>query len=393
MALPLFNKYLSDLYTQGIGDLVGAGISTYDKLKQGKVGEAVGGALGEVAPLPVQAALYSPEAEAAFIGPKGFARLQKAGMADKAKPFQSRFFGDRYEVSPSEAANIFWRMGSPTYAADSIRNKIPKDSYQSVKATFADFIPPEQFPELAAAYPNLFRIPVEVSRSRRDEPLKASYREPESYETPAKAYKVANKLQRRWERKNPMPNTSDYVSNWDNGGEEAYRAATEAWRTRLFGHPDGYASDAPKEYLGGLNYSEFADMMRKRALDRHPGFMTVNVPDQMNAAYPGSEIAESLLHEAQHFIQREENVKGTGKSLIDLYKTAEQVPAKKIEDAAMRSKGHTDIDGPAWDRYGDLKKSYLYNLNPYEREAFEASKRDVNPQYRQDYSRKTEKLR
>ncbi len=37
-----------------------------------------------------------------------------------------------------------------------------------------------------------------------------------------------------------------------------------------------------------------------------------------------------------------------------------------------------------------LDPAYVYKMNPYEREAFEASRRDIDPQYRKTYKRKTE---
>lgn len=401
----IFGK-LADLYQQGLGDLVGAGVSAYDKARQGRAGEAVGGILGEVAPLPVQAALYSPEAEAAFIGPKGFARLQKTGMADKAVPFKSRFFGDRWEISPSDAANVFWRMGAPTQVADMLRGKIPQGSYQSTLAKFSDFISPEQFPELAAAYPKLFQMPVQVSRSARDKTVKASYREPKIHEANVpSSFKLSGRLAKMWESKNPSPDIGDYLTD-DIPVEDISNASKkfdkdfDEWYKRRFGTSENIIpTGTPQEYLGGRSFEDFDKYIQQRALDRHPGVMTVNVPDEMNAAYPGSDIAESLLHEAQHFIQREENVKGTGQTLMGLYEKAGEnatAPMYRAVNAFVDSKL-----SPHWETNkerirklmeGKIKASG-YRLNPYEREAFEASKRDVDPQYRQDYSRKTEKLR
>ncbi len=66
--------------------------------------------------------LASDDAEAAFIGPKGIERLKKAG--GNMKEFTSRFFGDRAEINPSDAANVWWRMGNPLQKMDEILKSV-----------------------------------------------------------------------------------------------------------------------------------------------------------------------------------------------------------------------------------------------------------------------------
>lgn len=370
--------------------------------------------------LPFQMLTYSPEAEGAFIGPKGIERLKKAGLGDKMKEFTSRFFGDRAEINPSDAANVWWRMGNPLQKMDEML-KSDKSS-----TLLQDIIHPEEFPELFTAYPQLKNMKVDLKPSQYEKALKASYNPPNESDI----YDRVNKIYKRLHRdKSVSKDLSDRVH----------------------------------------------EHVTKKPM---PGSMSIAVPEQMNSQYPSQDIIESLLHESQHYIQNadtpryydsltkaykgedellESNLLETIDNLNDynrqrwgegneyepgpgsaiqsrIEKTDELKPNfnqerfmdwlednssnPRVSYVTKRSGLTRDsVENGDWEDedfvniLADLREdgintndflkrvegltynvdpAYLYKMNPYEREAFEASKRDIDPQYRNVYKRKTE---
>ena len=386
--------------------------------------------------LPFQMLTYSPEAEGAFIGPKGIERLKKAGLGDKMKEFTSRFFGDRAEINPSDAANVWWRMGNPLQKMDEIL-KSGKSS-----TLLQDIIHPEEFPELFTAYPKLKNMKVDLKPSQYEKALKAAYVPPSTLDINFEnSQAVANRFNRykknKWRKENPEPKDQKEYTEW----------ADQAWGSGT-------------EPTGGLDFSSLLRLVKNRMLEKSPGKMSVSVPEQMNSQYPSQDIIESLLHESQHYIQKEE----LGTDLLDAYNKSGrnvsnnvlknysnryndvmhpdfgQIPNSEfrptgqgleyvkdpdvINDIALRNwidslgwreksrvqgefsgnfwppsahnyevfrRNNPDLNAPDIFEYrAEVPGEYTYKMNPYEREAFEASKRDIDPQYRNIYKRKTE---
>jgi hypothetical protein len=331
-----------DEFGNQVQEGIGSAVKSYDKAKEGNYGEAAGIVYDTFAPLPLQALTYSKEAEGAFLGPMGYKNLVKAGMENSAKPFQSRFFGNRYEVSPSNAANVWWNIGSPTSKVDAVlaesaekqkqkdsawdtyskyKKSIPENEAErsaSQKMTlkgledrwfklpsggmpsmqFKDIVHPEEYPELYMAYPELFEKKVNLFQS--DLPTKVSA------EYSPKDFEMLNKVH-------------DISSFW------------------------------------------------------------LNIPRQSSGG--GRDLVESLLHEAQHYIQHKES----GLNAEGFLKTYKEDQENRVKD--ILSKG-----GGAGLPEQLKQKNWGYRTSPYEREAYEASRRDVDPQYREKYDRKTEIL-
>lgn len=318
-------------------------------------------------------------------------------------PFISRVFGQRAEINPSDAANVWWRLGSITSKMDNLlaekkaiseqlakqfrssrsltpgelvkRNELINKSNKTI--TLPDLMAPEEFPALFAAYPKLRHMAVDIKTGRQGQ--------------------IAG----------------EYVPIDD------------------------------------------------------PGTIKISLPDEMAAATPSADIAETLLHEIQHFIQKTEsglsgkrfvtnygrqagdiadNVKnsltqrkldiryGKGNVYTAMDKATAFRPAGKglewradsvqLDDIKLRewmdslgwrekSRVQAEFAGGFWPpsafNYADFKRRnpdlnppdvsvynphvkefYSYKMNPYEREAFEASRRDIDPQYRASFARKLE---
>ena len=89
----------------------------------------------------------------------------------------------------------------------------------------------------------------------------------------------------------------------------------------------------------------------------------------------------TLLHEIQHFVQKTESGL-SGKGFVADYAAKNKATVDRIGNLENKV-GRPPIEYPP-------KSYYIYKMNPYEREAFEASRRDVDPQYRNEFSRKLE---
>lgn len=333
----------------------------------------VGTAWEELAPLPVQALTYSPEAEPAFIGKKGFERLQRAGLAAKAKAFESRFHGNRYEVNPSKSANVWWAMGNPTVNMDRLLKGTDRAT-----AKFKDLINPEEFPELATAYPKLFNMEVDLRKTPYEQRIAASYAPlSKDYNTRAKAILMEEKLRERYIRNHPKI-------------ENPNRSLGDKIKMDIKYDDIMSGNYGPRKHLGGMTQDEFKDYYQDHLIKKNSGRMNLTVPDQMTADNPSLDLVESLLHEGQHYIQKEE----LGRDFLNDYRIYDSDFTDDLFDAwttAEQKKGRRIYGGAL---IGDiLDQGYVYHMNPYEREAFEASKRDINPQYRESYSRKTEDFR
>ncbi len=363
-----------------------------DAVASGDIKKIAGAAYDTFAPLPVQAALYSPEAEAAFIGPKGMARLKGTEFEKLMKPFISRFFGQRAELNPTDSDLVIQAMlGGPHATAKAklaeqkawreiILDRNHKEILKKVKTTplsaeiykqdiakimaekpkelvAADFL--EQFPALVAAYPDLKRVPVEVKQGYAGNEM-AKF-------NPAHTPPTTTSI---------PPNVMDAVFKDMPITERLKRG--------------------PK-----LMEAYFKDMKKRNQVGR----ITVSLPDQAIGDYPGLTSYESILHEIQHFIQKQESGL-TARDFLTDYKSRDNKLRSDIVTAAERkatdSRGYTDVHKLNWgqglkvhsyDNDVSIPDEYLYKMNPFEREAFEASKRDITPAYRDAYSRITELIK
>lgn len=360
-----------------------------DAVASGDIKKIAGAAYDTFAPLPVQAALYSPEAEAAFIGPKGMARLKGTEFEKLMKPFISRFFGQRAELNPTDSDLVIQAMlGGPHATAKAklaeqkawnkrlgernlresgkttpLSAEIYKQDIAKIMAekpkelVAADFL--EQFPALIAAYPDLKRVPVEVRHGYAGNEM-AKF-------NPAYTLPVLTSIPRN-------------VMN------AVFKDMPITERLKR----------GPK-----LIEAYVKDMEKRNQVGR----ITVSLPDQAIGDYPGLTSYESILHEIQHFIQKQESGL-TARDFLTDYKSRDNKLRSDIVTAAERkatdSRGYTDVHKLNWgqglkvhsyDNDVSIPDEYLYKMNPFEREAFEASKRDITPAYRDAYSRITELIK
>ena len=443
---------LAQEFTKRFGEDVG---KSADAVASGDIKKIAGTAYDTFAPIPVQAALYSPEAEAAFIGPQGMARLKAAGLGDKMKEFTSRFFGQRAEINPTDTDLVIQAMmGGPHAVAkakvDDLaawakgrsdilnrRNELETleelagwqrglaayDSRNPAPANLvaADFL--THFPELVIAYPRLKELPVAPNFTYNSKH--------------AAKYEPTRTIR---EGKLTFPGLD---------AEEAFYRANSTSRF-----------DAPPELrLRGEKVNKAARMhAEKRSLEAtRTGGIDINLTPN-NSAIPGIDSYDSILHEIQHFIQREEAGMGKehGQLFLDLYrrqKDTQPYNYDRLADKMHERKGQlrkthmeerrladdkidaadriirekqaagklTDDqaskllnsvidqankqDSRAYSNYvyatnkyqrEDLpmhEKNWDYNMNPFEREAYESARRDTDPAYRKKYSRKTEVIK
>lgn len=287
-----------------------------DSIKRDPIKGILSTAYDIAAPVTVQAALYSPEAEAAFIGPQGMKRLQAAGMGDRVKEFTSRFFGQRGEINPTDTDLVIQSMmGGPHSIAkaktgewdvwrrakeelSSRAKEFPKSlglqealakhsKNKPEQLVVADFL--EHFPELITAYPRLKQVPVNFYDSN-----------------------IGVRYSGKYDPEATIRNTTALSS------VGAGRKAEDAF----------YAAMGEERYMAPSDISrrgrKVASMERKRARlkeqgDKRTGDITI--VGQENASIPGLDSYNTLLHEIQHFIQREEAGLGRkpGAEFLDLY--------------------------------------------------------------------------
>ena len=158
---------------------------------------------------------------------------------------------------------------------------------------------------------------------------------------------------------------------------EEYRQAYSDWFDNRSAKRNAKVEEIKKDYLERKGVK---------------GSIELNVPEEYKFLKdPSTQQAENLLHEGQHAIQHIEEPNTSPKlgptkepSFFDIYKGYDTSLKEHIE-------GKMDMK-PSSKRPNTVEKSYLYHMNPYEREAFEASKRDIDPAYRKKYSRKTETI-
>ena len=434
--------------------------------------------------LAATAALASDDAEAAFIGPKGIERLRKLGHDVKTWP--SRFFGERAEINPSDTANVWWRMGAPSMKLD--------DMIKSGKTSvlFKDILPEQEFPELAAAYPEIFRTPVKIRPSQWQEEIAASYAPLKTSDIKNKykaRSKVQERLEREYEKTHPEPKRPDprdpkfRVPTPDgkssmldfatyNAEKAQHSADWDKWRNQSLRYPYekfGIKTHDPVDNVWFANREEdealkdaITRLRFERRRQRSPGIMTLNVPEQGVGDNPSLGFVESLLHEAGHEIQDVERPPGIT-SFLSRYTQPGEDLAKTLVNRAKEKYNKTGLlpegQGLKWEEEFEpdemkfrnwldtlgykerklvqpflddlwwpptrnqlenltdklyytenggsqlvdsmpdfynvdpiVKDLYRYKMNPYEREVFESSKRDIDPQYRKMYSRKTEEL-
>lgn len=385
---------------ESVGNVVGPAVDLWssDAPLQEKLLRSAGAVAETVGSVPSQLLAYSPEAEAAFIGPKGYANLQKKGLADKATEFASKFFGDRWEISPPLTTNVGWRMGDVNNSMDRVVQEAFAADKSAKKAvtTLSDLIPDHMYPDLYAAYPKLRGMPVEIVPRSKEIPLKAEYT-PKGMTNPNNdaytAIKLRDRLDREWRRQNPSPVFSEYTKGLKyrtpeyDAARAQYEADLKAWNIAYTGSERGWPEwgheGPPEVKLRELmNLPEdmktdnlFYDYGKAKEL-RAPGKIRVQLSDEMKGDYPGSQLAESLMHEVQHYIQGQEIAGG---------KTALK-PAYDAETMKLTDKLASKIDS---DR---LLTAKAYHLNPYEREARDAAARDVmGPKDRIKFKRRTEK--
>ena len=438
---------LAQEFTKRFGEDIG---KSADAIASGDIKKIAGTAYDTFAPIPVQAALYSPEAEAAFIGPQGIARLKAAGLGDKMKEFTSRFFGQRAEINPTDTDLVIQAMmGGPHAIAKAKQmefeswNTAQKELLKQAKAypeskglqealarhkaarpkqaVAADFL--EHFPELVIAYPRLKELPINFFDNSIGVRYAGKY-DPDF----AKSVKVPYGV-----------------------GLDAENAFYKAMGTQRFGAPAELARRGDK----------VSRMAKKRANikareDSYTG--SIDVVGQANADIPGVQSYETILHEIQRFIQREEaglgKVRGThfldlyadkeGKRLTNYDRLVDKLSERKDVIRKKYNKEHKLADAKieaaekiisekqaagklTGDQASNLlttvinqankqesraysnytyainkyqndnlpmhKKNWDYNMNPFEREAYESARRDTDPAYRKAYSRKTEVIK
>ena len=439
---------LAQEFTKRFGEDVG---KSADAVASGDIKKIAGTAYDTFAPIPVQAALYSPEAEAAFIGPQGMARLKAAGLGDKMKEFTSRFFGQRAEINPTDTDLVIQAMmGGPHAIAKAkqaeqtawreahaelverakafpasmgLQEAVVKSRAAAPKGLVAsDFL--EHFPELVTAYPRLKELPIEF------------------YTSSSRGIGYAGKFDPEYAKSVKYPYGK---------GLEAEDAFYSAMGTKRF--------EAPPEVR--QRGEKVAREAKKRAnIKAREDSLTGNITivGQANSDVPGVDSYNTLLHEIQHFIQREEAGMGKvrGSHFLDLYADKEgkrltnydrlvdkmndrkeklrkihskqrnladdkvdaadriirekQAAGKLTDDQASKLLNSVinqanKQDNRAYTNYVYAtnkyqrenlpmhKKNWEYNMNPFEREAYESARRDIDPAYRKKYSRKTEVIK
>ena len=355
---------------------------------------------------------------------------------------------------------------------------------------FKDILPEQEFPELAAAYPEIFRTPVKIRPSQWQEEIAASYAPLKTSDIKNKykaRSKVQERLEREYEKMHPEPKRPDprdpkfRVPTPDgkssmldfatyNAEKARYSADWDKWRNQSLRYPYekfGIKTHDPVDNVWFANREEdealkdaITRLRFERRRQRSPGIMTLNVPEQGVGDNPSLGFVESLLHEAGHEIQDVERPPGITSFLSrytqpgeDLAKTLTLRAKAKLDSSSLPegqglkweesydpdemairnwldTLGHKErqlvqpwLDDIWWppsrgnmntltDKLFDtvegmdlmrsmpdfyrhdpiIPDSYRYKMNPYEREVFESSKRDIDPQYRKMYSRKTEEL-
>lgn len=430
----LLAKQFASSATKDIGRSVEA-------VASGDVKKIAGAAYDTFAPLPVQAALYSPEAEAAFIGPKGMARLKGTEFEKLMKPFISRFFGQRAELNPTDSDLVIQAMMGGPHAiakAQSVANKewadkvaarnlredletnpfgpsraqntIRTELFNQDKAKLmaekpkdlvaADFL--EHFPALVAAYPELKKVPIHIRSNyygneiAKFEPNFSVARSNTYVPFPIITAKVLDKVA-------PYPDLQGFVKYSDPINKRGsymdykeYDKAADAVSKKRRAIVDAHIANYRKREAKNREQAE---------LDANVGKITVSLPDQAIGDYPGLTSYESILHEIQHFIQKQESGL-IGRDFLTDYKRPDNKLRSDIVTAAEKkatdSRGYTDVRKLNWgqglkvhsyDNDVSIPDEYLYKMNPFEREAFEASKRDITPAYRDAYSRITELIK
>ena len=388
-----------------------------------------------------------------FAGPQGMARLKAAGLGDKMKEFTSRFFGQRAEINPTDTDLVIQAMlGGPHAVAKAkqaeqtawrgahaelverakafpgstgLQEAVAKSKAAAPKGLVAsDFL--EHFPELVIAYPRLKELPIEF------------------YPSSTRGIGYAGKF-------DPEYAKSVRTAGSTGKGREVENAFYAAMGT------DRYAAN-PDLYFRGRKVAKEA---KKRAnIKAREDSLTGNITivGQANSDVPGVNSYNTLLHEIQHFIQREEAGMGKvrGSHFLDLYadkegkrltnydRLVDKMNDRKEELRKIHSKQRNLADDKidAADRIirekqaagkltGDQaskllnsvinqankqdnraytnyvyatnkyqrenlpmhKKNWEYNMNPFEREAYESARRDIDPAYRKKYSRKTEVIK
>lgn len=366
-----------------------------------------------------------------FAGPQGIARLKAAGLGDKMKEFTSRFFGQRAEINPTDTDLVIQAMlGGPhaVVKAKQAELKAWKDKYLNLakqavafpnsaglqeavakntappkELVAADFL--ENFPELVIAYPRLKEVPVDF------------------YPSIIRGVTYAGKFDPEYVKRVNYPYGK---------GLEAENAFYSAMGTQRFGA-------SPELQFRAARVNKMAQ--RRAKIKAREDSLTGNITVISLPGYdvPGVDSYNTILHEIQHFIQREEAGLGkkAGAEFLDVYrkqkdihpygydKLVDKVNAtldsiglkekrvlKLLEQESKLPKDKKEFLLKQLDQldYRRMKlldswttkpinttmhtlPTYEYNMNPFEREAYEAAKRDTNPAYRKTYNRKTEVIK
>jgi hypothetical protein len=272
----------------------------------------------DVTSLPFQMLTYSPEADAMYFGPKGVSRLEKLGK--NLKVFQSQLFGPRSEINiPDDLLHL--KNVSPLKNI----NKAMAESGESV-LRLDQIISPKEFPELASAYPELFRTTVKISDWLPNNAA-ATYKPNKNFDLPFDMQHYED-VSRRINKRNMV----NFKKN----------------------NPNSF--DFP-EYVDTFDLYERA--LPKR-LERNPGSIELAIGN----TYDG-DILKGLLHELGHGIQH-----------IEGYGGADMVAAyTKIDDDLRELVKH---------RFNNKKDldDYVYDRNPFEIDTIEATARDLDPSLR-----------
>jgi hypothetical protein len=231
---------------------------------------------------------------------------------------------------------------------------------------------------LVAAYPKLKRVPVEVNKtSGKAGEVAASF--DATHMTP---YDItaSNKVSQAFDAANPMPLSKDFTvdGKWD---KVAQQEAYAAWQKR--------------------KNSMMSEYFKRSDAERNTGKMTLNLPETTAASRPTLDQYNSVLHEIQHFIQKEESGK-SGVGFIEAYtrenRNRENFLKFALNNKATRAKitgAEHKLSGYEWNPSSGKdtpSKYFVYKQNPYEREAYESAERDINPQYRETFMRKLQEF-